>query len=235
MNDPGKSRAKVGRTTRVALRPLRKLSIVDVITALLLCVAVFLLIRPTSSVNRKALRWWRLESASRQTRSDWEELAAIAAPLSAASQPPELIEVLDYECPFCRAITATVDSAMDVGIRVAVLHMPLRIHELASSAALVALCAEQIGMFPETHHYLMQTSEWRTDTTKLVPPAIANPQTALDFAKCRDSDETAAILNKHKALTDSLGLLGTPMFLTPRGVLKGPPSFEKLRRFARPS
>src|SRR5665647_1590123 len=63
-----------------------------------------------------------------------------------------------------RASSPPIDSALNLGIRVAVIQMPLPIHAQARPAAIVALCADAAGAFRGVHQFLMSTSTWRTDT-----------------------------------------------------------------------
>src|SRR5688500_12955733 len=127
----------------------------DLLTAVFAVVAVYLLMQPTSQLRMA----WAERSESRESarivERKWADLGEAASPLYRGTAPIEIVEVSDYECPFCRANSAGVDSAVAAGARIAYLHLPMARHPRAEGAALAALCAEESDRFPEMHARLM--------------------------------------------------------------------------------
>lgn len=217
-----------------ARRLLARVSILDLLTVVVLMVAVFLFIRPGSALHASATGWLALRSMEGAAERNWDELAAVATPLYAGDGEPEVIEFSDYECPFCRSANHSVDSAVAAGVRVALVHLPLRIHASARPAALAALCAERIGRFTEVHHFFMTTSAWRADTAWSTLPGLAELARIPAFASCLADSDAESQLEKHLALADSLRIDATPSFVSRRGVLTEAPTASNLIALARP-
>lgn len=85
----------------------------------------------------------------------------------ATSAPIWIVEVSDFQCPFCKtwhdnAYAAVVREYVQTGrARMAYLNMPLRMHQHAMEAAEVAMCASVQSRFWEMHEALFNTqSRW---------------------------------------------------------------------------
>lgn len=207
---------------------LARTSMLDVLTVVVLMIAVFLFVRPGSALHASVTQWRARRNMQGAVARNWDELAAVATPLYTGDGEPELIEFSDYECPFCRSASPSVDSAVAAGVRVAVVHLPLRIHPNARPAALTALCAESIGRFIETHHFFMTTNAWRSDTGRAKLPGPAALVQTPAFVKCLTDPDTETQLAKHLALADSLHINATPRFVSRSGVLAEAPTRSNL-------
>ena len=206
----------------------RRLSYLDSATAVVLSLAVLLAVRPAGPLRATVEQWRATRRAAQSTRSVWPALVSVAEPLYQASGPPDIIEFSDYECPFCRSAQVVVDSALDRGLRIAVIHLPLRVHRRARPAALGAICAAQIGHFSEAHQFLMSNDGWALDTGwAVVPESIARfPVGAL--TDCERSGAAERVLREHLAMAESAQVRATPTFLSANGALDGPPSVARL-------
>ena len=210
------------------LHVLKRISILDVLTIAILGVAVAILVRTDSPVRASVMRWSALRDMQRNVERNWSSIASVAIPLHRGSGQPEIIEFSDYECPFCRAATPYVDSAIAAGARIALIHVPLRIHPAARPAALAAICAQRIGRFDDIHHFFMTTKEWRSDTAWAQLPVYAELAQNATFDRCLSDPTTPTILQKHIALAERLRVTGTPTFISRSRVLSGAPTTSAL-------
>lgn len=202
-----------------------KISWLDGLTALVLMMAIYLFVRPGSPVYVSVKQ--RLVEREQQNAlsTNWKELAEVAIPLYSGAGEPEIIEFSDYECPFCKQVSPTIDSAVAAGVRVAVIHFPLAKHARAVPAAHAALCAARNGRFVDAHHELFSRSDWRSDTTWI--RLRANPDST-----CVNDQALAALLSRHLSFAQRLGVNATPAFFSRNAIFKGAPTFESLKSLA---
>ena len=196
----------------------RKLTGLDLATALVLLAATALLLRPDSvlvSGVRTRIHQW---SQDRTVSRSWDSLVAISMPLYDGGGPPDILEFSDYECPFCRAMSPSVDSVLAAGLKVSVVHLPLPIHKNAKLAARIALCAGTAKEFNMIHKSLFEKASRLYDSTA-IDPSSAFSSLALD-TNCVSSTPTVSQLEKHMALADQLKIDATPTFVTRRGVIR---------------
>ncbi len=212
---------------------LARLSVLDVVTAIVLIIAVFLFVRPGSALHASVSRWRDLRDTQRAAERNWRELAAVATPLYAGEGEPELIEFSDYECPFCRSASPAIDSAVAAGVRVSLVHLPLRIHASARPAALAAICAERVGRFAEAHRFFMTTTAWRTDTAWARLPGFTELAEMPAFSGCLTDPEAEARLQQHLGLAHVLQIDATPRFVSRSAVLTEPPTMANLIALSR--
>jgi len=210
------------------LQRVRRLSFLDGLTVLVLGIALFLFVRPGSALHASATRWLDERSTRAAVDEHWDQLTALATPLYTGDGKPDVIEFSDYECPFCRAASPAVDSAVAAGLRVGLIHLPLRIHPNARPAALAALCAHRQGAFPDVHRYFFTNSEWQTDTSRITNLEVRDLGTDPAFTACLTSDTTRTALSRHLELAERLQIDATPRFVSRQKTLSGPPTSRNL-------
>lgn len=201
----------------------------DAVTIALLSVALFLLFKPDGQLRR----FWaerQLESATREAVTRlWDDLTDTSDRLYTTAAEPDIIEVSDYTCPFCRAMHAVVDSALGTGIRISYLHAPSS-RPQAREAALAAICAERSGHFDAMHRHLITTEAWLTDVDWRREAVSAGVTDVDTFMICLEGSGATARLATQRALADSIGVSGTPMFVTRAGVHRGAGTLDDLLR-----
>jgi protein-disulfide isomerase len=206
--------------------------VLDVLTSIVLLVALYFLVRPGSELQRSVSRW-RAERASRDIlRSHWDDAVALAQPLYETADEPQVIEFLDYECPFCRRAAATVDSAIAAGVRIAVVQLPLDIHPFAKPAALAALCAAASDDFLVAHRTLIHGSSWQEHLAAAGTFGFADLGVESRVGKCITEEIAADVLRAHIALADTLRISATPRFVSRGGALNAPPTVASLIELA---
>ncbi len=125
-----------------------------------------------------------------------------------------MVEISDYECPFCaRAHTTVQQLQKDYGdkLRLVMKQNPLPFHARARPAALAALAAGQQGKYWEMHEKLFENAK-ALDDASLEKYA---KDIGLDVAKWKKDladSKLADIVNKDQGLAQQLGAGGTPSF-----------------------
>ena len=180
----------------------------------------------------------RLACEEREARARieqaWDSLAHSAVRLDEGSGPVELVEIADYQCPYCQTNHALIVEFMaenpDVGI--AYLHFPLPGHTAAPGAAKAAICAEPHGRFREVHNGLYESLDWAEDEDWMRVAVKAGVPDTTRFRACLTSPATEERLAKHIALATELGVQGTPSFVHLSGLHTGVADKELLREWA---
>lgn len=155
-----------------------------------------------------------------------------------------IIEISDFQCPYCREFaTATyprIDSAyVRTGkARVIYINLPLSMHREAYAAAEAAMCASAQGKFWEMHDRLFATQgEWSNQPDAAQRFERAAEALRLDmaaFRECTANDRPSSIIVSDAMQAAEAGIRGTPAFiLNARGgqrALSGAVPFDQFAR-----
>ena len=195
-----------------------------------LVLAVALMLSPTGLVGSRVSKWWKARAAAESVRRSWPGLDSVAQRPHGGTDSLRLIEFADYECPYCRASEAAVSawSAKHPAEVIALVHLPLPIHPGAEGAARAAICAADVGKGPEMHQLLMTTTAWQGDTNwRAVGQSVGIGD--LDrFTGCLHSQRTSERLKRSAQLASTLGVSGTPTFVSQDGRAVGEQTVEAL-------
>lgn len=206
---------------------------IDALTAGCFGLAVFLIFQPGSLLR---VRWhaYRLNAEMRQASTqNWAQFVQASSPLFGGGGSPQIVEIGDYECPFCRQSNAAVDSAVNAGVRISYLNYPLPIHPQARGAALVALCAGESGRFREMHEHLMTSSTWQKDSNWTREMRAVGVSDMALYDACLRSVEMTARLDTQVRLGKALLVQGTPTFVARGAVHQGTISFREIVELSR--
>lgn len=143
--------------------------------------------------------------------------------------PVTIVEVSDYQCPFCKRFSDNTMAALkkeyiDTGkVRFVFKDMPLPFHKHATKAAQAAHCAGDQGQFWTMHDQLF------TDTRKLDEPNLIQHAMTLKldmpaFNTCLNSNRHLDAIKKDIADAGKAGISGTPSFVigkTTNDIIKG--------------
>lgn len=191
------------------------------LTVVVLALSGWLLIQPESLLRT---RWDRYRTSTRlreRVKQDWERVVAASTPLYNGDSAPDVIEVADYGCGFCRQAVASVDSALGAGVRVAYLHAVRPSTPMGQEAAIAALCAAEAGYFLPMHHHLMATDAWQRDPNWVDEAEEAGVSDLEGFARCLTSESVLAHLEMQTTAVERLGIAATPTFLSHNDVMSG--------------
>ena len=143
-----------------------------------------------------------------------------------------IIEVSDFECPFCNRVQPTVKQILETyknDVRLVWANNPLSFHPNAMSAAEAAYAAHEQGKFWEMHDKLFENfrSLNRENYEKWAQ------EIGLDMKKFRealDSGKYREQIQKEQRLYTSRGARGTPAFFINGRLVSGAQPFENFKR-----
>jgi len=150
----------------------------------------------------------------------------------AESAPVWLVEISDFQCPFCKQwhdeSFAKIDQEyVKTGkVRMAYLNFPLtRIHKNAQVAAEAAMCAGVQGKFWELHNSLFQSQpRWAESKTPIVvfdSLARAAGVELKAWDRCMTAHSTAKLIEADRDRSSKAGVESTPTFFVGDRALAG--------------
>lgn len=206
--------------------------LINGLTVVTLCVALWVLLQPESLIR---VRWEEYRSRVRSLRElagHWDQLDSLAVPLYQGDRRPQVVEIANYNCHFCRMFSASVDSADDHGVRIAVLLTATPDDSIARLAALAVLCADSRSSMIRMHRRLMTSTTWRDNAHWAREALDAGIKDTTEFRTCMLRRPTARRFERNRELVESLSLKGTPTFLTKRNIVFGGIGADRLQAIA---
>lgn len=171
--------------------------------------------------------WMHAKYLGWQERQDIAEVwgRLVDDPITQTKSSRTIVEFIDYQCPACRMVASTVSRAVQSSdLQLVVRHLPLAVvHTNARDAALAVICAESFGLLREAHDALMEDETWLESsrwTDFAIHIGILDTGIA-DFERCLDSQVAVRRLEDDMTLAESLGIEGTPTFVTVNGIYRG--------------
>ncbi|HEU5480056.1 MAG TPA: thioredoxin domain-containing protein [Candidatus Tumulicola sp.] len=156
-----------------------------------------------------------------------------------ANAPLWVVEISDFQCPFCRewhdqSYQAIKSQYVDTGkIRFAYINYPLSIHKNAWPAAEAAMCAAAQGKFWPMHDSLFASqSRWEN---------APNPQPALDsiaasvgvsrdaYTSCVTQHRMRALIQADVDRANESGVTATPTFIIGTAKITGAQPLDQFR------
>jgi protein-disulfide isomerase len=186
-------------------------------------------------------------------RADTARVAAHAAPADSnitradlariqgsPNAPVWVIEVSDFQCPYCKqwhdqTYNALLDQYVKTGkVRLAYVNFPLQSHVHAWPAAEAAMCAGAQGKFWPMHDALFAT---QTKWESLSSPAAmfdslaqANGLEMRGWRDCVSSGKMKPLIEADHERASRAGASATPSFMIGDKILTGAQPIEELRR-----
>lgn len=131
-----------------------------------------------------------------------------------ASAPVTIVEYSDFQCPWCRELSTTLDQVKAKygdQVRIVFRQFPLNNHENAQKAAEAALCAHEQGKFWELHDTMFKNQQ-ALGVADLKTKAAELGLNASTFNQCLDSGKTAKAVEAEMKGGAALGVGTTPSF-----------------------
>jgi protein-disulfide isomerase len=145
-----------------------------------------------------------------------------------------LIEYSDFECPFCKRHSPTMDQALKdfpKDVRLIYRHFPLTsIHPNAQKAAEGSECAAKLGgddAFWKFHDKMLEATAMSNDV--FVQAAKAIGLNEANFKKCLDSGEMAGRVNSDAAAGNDAGVQGTPATFVNGSLVSGAVPYSEFK------
>lgn len=145
-----------------------------------------------------------------------------APSLGPANAPITLVEVSDFECPFCQRASETIAELRTQypnELRIVFHHFPLdtecnpllkrQVHETACAAARAAVCAEQMGRF---FPYAEQLFQHGTEAADLLTHARTLGLAESPFTACLSSPRAKERVAADIKLLSNTGVTAVPVF-----------------------
>jgi len=157
----------------------------------------------------------------------------------AAGARVSVVEISDFQCPYCRQFFETTYRRFDSAyvktgkVQMVYINLPLPMHTQAFSAAKAAMCAGAQGKFWEMHDRLFSTQrEWNGQADaaqRFARLALALNLDPAAYRDCVDNDRTAPLILNDAMQATGAGVNGTPAFVVNRTqILNGAVTFEQL-------
>ena len=158
--------------------------------------------------------------------------ADLARIQGSASAPVWVIEVSDFQCPYCKQWHDESFAAIDreyvqTGkVRLAYLNFPLAsIHKNARAAAEAAMCASVQGKFWPLHASLFGTQSRWAEAANPMPTfdslAVAAGANPVAWRQCMTSHATGPIIDADRDRSSGAGVQSTPTFFVGDRKLEG--------------
>ncbi len=145
--------------------------------------------------------------------------------------PVTIVEFSDFQCPYCKNFTATLDRLMrefPSDVRVVFRQLPLReIHPMAEKAAEASLCAQEQGKFWELHD-LMFKDQAALKVEDLKAKAVQLQLDSGAFNTCLESGKYEKRINEDIREGARLGANGTPAVIINGRFFSGARPFEEV-------
>ena len=124
-----------------------------------------------------------------------------------------VVEFFDYQCPYCKKMTAPLNDAMakDSKLRVVFKEWPVLGPE-SLIAAKASLASQKQGKYKEFHNALMDT-KGRLNETMIMSIAEKSGLDTKRLKKDMDAPDVQEELKQNQALATALQLEGTPAFV----------------------
>lgn len=126
-----------------------------------------------------------------------------------------LIEFGDFQCSYCGAEEPVVENLVlqyPTDLRLVFKNLPLTsIHSHAQAAAIAAECADEQGLFWPMHD-LLYGHQRALDSASLQSYAVTAGVNLPNWQSCLGSQPPVDVINADTALSDSVGVQGTPTF-----------------------
>jgi protein-disulfide isomerase len=152
--------------------------------------------------------------------------------LGAANAPVQILVYSDFQCGFCRQLTAAlhrVRTDFPETVTIAYRHFPLQGHPRAFPAAVASECAAEQGAFWEYHDKLFAEGGDLSDA-RLVELAGALKLDQPRFVACLQSAGPKQAVEANFREATELGLPGTPIVFINGRRLEGTPTYENLTK-----
>lgn len=172
------------------------------------------------------------DSAKRPSVPERAELDIAGAPsMGPANAKVTIVELVDFQCPFCEKAVATVHDLAALypdDVRIVVKNMPLDGHRQARPVAIAAMAAQRQGKYWEMHELLFSNQD-SLDAASLVKHARTLGLDVARFERDLSDPTIAATVDADLAEAIEQGFQGVPSFTINGRVVVGALPLESLK------
>ncbi len=142
-----------------------------------------------------------------------------------------IVEVSDFECPFCKRVEPTLKEIQDKygnDVRFVYKYNPLPFHRRAMPAAMAAECASEQGKFWQMHGLLFENQRALEDA-QLEEYAKKAGVNVAKWKECYSANKYKDKITSQQATANRLGARGTPAFFINGRFLSGAQPFASFQ------
>ena len=146
--------------------------------------------------------------------------------------PVTIVEVSDFECPFCAMAQPTLQKIRERypdQVRLVFKHFPLAFHEHARGAHIAAMCANEQGKFWDYRSRLFE-SQRALEHDQLIQYAQELGLDKAAFVTCLDSEKYLTKIEEDREEVLQYGIQGTPSFFVNGRLLPGAQPFSSFEQ-----
>ncbi|HVE77753.1 MAG TPA: thioredoxin domain-containing protein [Gemmatimonadaceae bacterium] len=158
-------------------------------------------------------------------------LAATGNVLGSPRAPVRVVEFSDFQCPYCRTLSVTLDSLRErhpEQVAIVFRHFPLPTHPYAEAAAIAAECAGAQGRFDAYQRLLFDRQEAIGTLSWERLAAETGVADTAEFRACRAGSWARTRVAEDAAAARAARLTGTPTMLLGDQAVTGAVSLETL-------
>ncbi|MHB8875771.1 MAG: DsbA family protein [Myxococcaceae bacterium] len=149
-----------------------------------------------------------------------------------ATAPVTIVEITDYQCPFCSRANTTIgqlEKEYGPKIRLVVKQNPLPFHNNAKAAALAALAAGEQGKYFEMHEKLF-ANQGALDDASLEKYAQEIGVNVAKWKQQMQEPKLTALIGRDQGVAQEAGATGTPAFFINGRKISGAQPAENFKR-----
>ena len=213
------------------MRNTTRLTVATIIGAVLLTSLTALAGPESTNVKLAQDDWVQLPSSGGNSNSEPSTRSTSQDSQPVADHPQRggdnaavtIVEYSDYQCPYCRAVEASLRQVMKKygdQVRLVYMDFPLAFHQHAMEAAIAARCADEQGQFWTYHDALIENPSLLS-TPGLKSTAEQLGLDSLTFDRCLDGRKYESSVIADRTQGERIGAHGTPYFIVGNRSMSG--------------
>ena len=213
------------------MRNTTRLTVATIIGAVMLTSLAALAGPESANLKLAQDDWTRLPSSASSSDSEPSTRSTSQDAQPVADHPQRgsdnaavtIVEYSDYQCPYCRAVEASLRQVMKKygdQVRLVYMDFPLAFHQHAMEAAIAARCADEQGQFWTYHDALIENPS-ALSTPGLKSTAEQLGLDSLTFDRCLDGRKYESSVIADRTQGERIGAHGTPYFIVGNRSMSG--------------
>ena len=145
--------------------------------------------------------------------AEWNELLQSGVLIGDSAAAVKVVEVADFECPFCRLFASGMrgqSEAVREKTALVFVHLPIPSHRFALPAARAAECAREQGRFAQIHDLIFEKQDSLGLKSWSSFARDAGVEDTVAFRRCADRTDLVAQVKRGQDMAAKLGINATP-------------------------
>lgn len=144
---------------------------------------------------------------------DWQAIKAQGSIIGPPSAKIDIIEFVDFQCPYCAATHAEYESArrgLRNNVSLTVIHLPLEMHRFAVPSAQAAECARDQGRLEPMIQTLFDSQQQFGSVSWSRLAEQSGVGDLVRFDRCMSDNRIVERIRRNAALAERLNIRATP-------------------------